>query len=423
MTERLLQFIWQFQYFNRKELELQTGEQLTILHPGQYNRNQGPDFLQAGIRINQTTWAGNIELHIKTSHWNKHAHQSDPNYDSVILHVVWEDDLPHSDNHMPLLVLQDRVPKLLLHQYETWMNGRSFIACENQAALVNHMVWTSWKERLLVERLQRKTAVVMTYLQQNNHHWEETCWWLLARSFGSKVNAEAFEAIARSVPVNIQAKHKQQLQQLEALLLGQAGLLEREFAEEYPSVLKNEYRFYKTKYHLAPIHHTVHFLRMRPFNFPTIRLAQLAMLVHTTDHLFATIRETSNIQTIRELLNITASEYWHHHYTLHEPSACKPKKLGEQMTSSIIINTIVPLLFAYGQLHGEPVYRDRALHWLEALEPEKNTITAGFERLHIPCQHAFDSQALIELKSSYCDHRRCLDCAVGTALIRHSLSS
>ena len=307
MTERLLQFIWQFQYFNKSELVTEAGESVQIIFPGQYNSNQGPDFSDSKIKIGKTTWAGSVEMHIRTSDWKKHNHQRDKNYTNVILHVVWEDDgsrnfVPINKTEksavIPVVELKDRISKILLQRYEDLMNSSAFIPCNNSIASVREIVWKSWKERLLVERLIRKEKTVETYLQQNNFHWEETFWWLLARNFGMKVNADAFEAVARSISVNILAKHKSQLIQLEALLLGQAGLLEGKFSEDYPKLLQREYKFLKEKYKLKPVNLPVHFLRMRPGNFPTIRIAQLAMLVHGSAHLFSKVKEASSLEEI-----------------------------------------------------------------------------------------------------------------------------
>lgn len=417
MTERLLQFIWQFQYFNTTELTTTTGELIQIIFPGQYNTNQGPDFTDAKISIGKTTWAGTVELHIKTSDWTKHNHQQDKNYNNVILHVVWEDD--RTGNAVPVLELKGRVSKILLHRYKELMNADSFIPCEKSIHSVREIVWKSWKDRLLAERLLRKAATVDNYLQQNNYHWEETFWWLLARNFGMKVNAEAFEAIARSVSVNLLAKHKSQLHQLEALLMGQAGLLEEKFTEEYPLLLQKEYRFLQSKYRLKPVSLPLHFLRMRPGNFPTIRLAQLTMLVYQSVHLFSKVKEVGPVKDIRQWFDVNANDYWHYHYRFDEASAFRKKKLGETMIDNIIINTITPVLFAYGSYHKEQQYKDKALQWLESTAAEANSITKGFQRMGVDNKSAFDSQALIELKNEYCSKRRCLDCGVGNAILKN----
>ena len=417
MTERLLQFIWQFQYFNKSELTTSSGETLQIIFPGQYNTNQGPDFSEAKIKIGTTTWAGNIELHFKTSDWKKHDHHKDENYKNVILHVVWENEA-EQENAIPILELKEKVSKILLQRYESLMNTAGFIPCENGIQTVPGIVWKSWKERLLVERLMRKTRVAENYLHQSNYHWEETFWWLLARNFGMKVNADFFEGMARSVPLNILAKHKNQIHQLEALLLGQAGLLQENFEEDYPKMLKKEYAFYKNKYGLRQCAGNAFFLRMRPGNFPTVRLAQLAMLVHESSHLFSKIKEATSVNEINKWFNVTANDYWHYHYRFDEVSAFKKKKLGAAMIDNIIINTIVPVVFAYGNYHDEEKYKRRALQWLEEISAEDNSITKGFKKLGIENKNGFDSQALIELKNEYCSKKRCLDCAIGNAILK-----
>jgi Protein of unknown function (DUF2851) len=417
MTERLLQYIWQFQYFNKNELSAITGEALQIIFQGSYNSNQGPDFSEAKIKIDNTMLAGNIELHIKTSDWEKHKHQLDNNYNNVVLHIVWQHD-KQIDPSVPVLELKERVPKILLERYEQLMNAASFIPCEKSIASVRDITWKSWKERLLVERLLRKTKQVELSLQQNNYHWEETFWWLLARNFGMKVNAAAFEAMAKSIPLTIPAKHKNQIHQLEALLLGQAGLLNKQFTEDYPQLLKKEYEFLKKKYNLKTADNSIFFLRMRPGNFPTVRLAQLAMLIHQSAHLFSKIKEAENVSVVKDWFNVTANDYWHYHYKFDETSSYEKKKLGAVMIDNIIINTICPMLFAYGSYHNEQLYKDKALKWLEETGAESNSITKGFAQLGIENATAFDSQALIELKNEYCNNKKCLDCAAGNFLLK-----
>ena len=421
MTERLLQYIWQFQYFNYSDLHTEEGEPLQIIHPGSLNSNQGPDFSDAKIKINATTWAGSIELHINTSDWKNHKHSSDKNYKNVILHVVWQHDI---NLNLPCstLVLGDKVPKLLLSKYDELMNANNFISCEKHIQQINSLTWQSWKERLLIERLEQRTQLIFDHLQKNKNHWEETFWWLLARNFGIKLNSVAFEKIAQSVSVNILAKHKGQIHQVEALLFGQAGLLEGVFAEDYPTLLQKEYLFLQKKYNLQKVEASMIFLRMRPSNFPTVRLAQLAMLVHSSLHLFSKIKESSDLKSIKQLLEVTANDYWHYHYVFDETTTFKKKKLGEQMIDNILINTIVPVLFAYGHYHGENSFKDKALQWLEEIKAEKNNITKGFTSLQVENKTAFDSQALIQLKNEYCNKKRCLDCSVGNKLIRRSPS-
>jgi len=416
MNENLLQYIWKFQYFNKNELTTTSNELLKILQPGNFNTNQGPDFSNAKIKVGNTTWAGAIELHVKSSDWKQHKHSADKNYNNVILHVVWQDDADMNLS-FPTLELQSRVSKLLLKKYDELMKASSFIPCEKMINQVDDIIWTSWKERLLVERLQNKSKLIFQYLSENNNHWEETFWWLIAKNFGIKVNSEAFETIARSLSINILAKHKNQIHQTEALLLGQAGLLENNFSEDYPKLLQKEYRFLKAKYKLTQVKIPIHFLRMRPSNFPTIRLAQLAVLIHQSLHLFSKIKESNSLKEVKDLLNVTANDYWHYHYTFDETSALKIKKTGEQMINNILINTAIPILFAYGHIHNESEYKDKALRWMEQIKAESNTITNGYMTIGITNKNAFDSQALIQLKNEYCDHKRCLECAIGNKII------
>ena len=419
MTERLLQYIWQFQYFNFSSLQTEEDEQLQIIHPGMLNTNQGPDFTDAKIKINDTVWAGSIELHINTSDWKNHKHSNDKNYKNVILHVVWQHDV---NLNLPCstLILEDKVPKILLHKYDEFMLTDNFIPCEKHIHQINSLTWQSWKERLLIERLEKRTGAIFEYLQKNNNHWEETFWWLLAKNFGIRLNSSAFEKTAKSISINILAKHKDQIHQTEALLFGQAGLLNNDFKEDYPKLLQREYQFLKKKYSLQKIEGEMIFLRMRPSNFPTVRLAQLAMLVHKSLHLFSKIKESTDIKNIKQLLQVTANDYWHYHYTFGEMAGFKKKKLGEQMINNILINTVVPVLFAYGHYHNESRYKDKALQWLIDIKAEKNSITKGFVSLHMENNTAFDSQALIQLKNEYCNKKRCLDCTVGNKLLRNT---
>ncbi|GEO08433.1 DUF2851 family protein [Segetibacter aerophilus] len=421
MNERLLQYIWQFQYFNKTALKVEQGQELTIIHPGTYNTHQGPDFLDGKVTIGNTTWAGNIEIHINSSDWIKHTHGNDINYSNVILHVVWNNDgdiAYYNGSILPTLELHNLVSKLLLDRFRDLMARKAFVPCEAYLPVFNEMKWTAWKERMIIERLQRKSAFVLELLKEAKNHWEEVFWWMLARNFGIRVNADIFEAIAKSLPLNIVGRHKNQIHQLEGFLLGQAGLLNHEFSEDYPNLLKKEYLFYQKKYQLKRVFIKPFFLRMRPANFPTIRLAQLAMLVHKSSHLFSKIKETDSVTEIKKLLNVTANDYWHYHYLLDEPGDYHPKQLGKQMVENIIINTVTPVLFAYGLLNGDTLLKDKALEWLAELSPEKNSITQTWTSFGVTSNSALESQALIELKNSYCNKKRCLECAVGNSILK-----
>lgn len=421
MKEEILQYIWKFQHYNSNHLLSTNGDQISVIHPGVHNVNQGPDFTEAKIKINDTLWAGNVELHVNSSHWNLHHHSSDNNYNNIILHIVWNHDLEIKDGngrHLPTLELKSRVSKLLLEKYSLLLQSSHFIPCEKLVHKLSELSITSWKQRLVAERLLDKSKNILQILEQTHFHWEETFWWLIASNFGLKVNTDVFKKIARSLPLNILAKHKNNIIHLEAMLFGQAGLLKKQFDEKYPQMLQKEYAFYQQKYHLKPIDGELFFLRMRPANFPTIRLAQLAMLIHNSEHLFSKIKESKSVAEVKKMFDVEANDYWHYHYTFGEETEFKIKTLGKQMVDNLIINTIVPILFSYGLHSKDEWYKEKAIQWLEEISPEKNAITKGFEKLGYSNKNAFDSQAFIQLKNEYCAQKLCLQCAIGNSMLK-----
>ena len=421
LTERLLQFIWQFQYFNQQSLCTTSNESLSILHAGTFNTNQGPDFFWAKIKIGNTVWAGNIEIHINASDWLLHQHHEDENYNNVILHVVWKEDEKWNDANetaIPTFVIEPHVSKLMLEHYEKLMHAQDFVPCQNYLPVLSPLGWHSWQERLLIERLQTRFRIVFQKLEETGNHWEEVFWQLLARNFGTPINADAFESMAQAVPVAVLAKHKNQIQQLEALLLGGAGLLNKKSNDDYVLLLQREYQFLQNKYKLKSTSVQPVFLRMRPANFPTVRLAQLAMLVHQSEHLFSKIVESKQSKEVVQFLNVTANDFWHYHYQLDTKSDFKPKVLGEQMAENILINTVVPLVFAYGVFHNNQSYKDKALDWLMQTKGEQNSIIKRWKSFGVIAENALQTQALLELKKQYCDVRKCLDCAVGNKILK-----
>lgn len=422
ITEKLLHFIWQFQYFNKAELQTEEGEDLQILKQGTHNLNQGPDFSNGSVKIDNIILAGNIELHINASDWYKHHHTNDRNYSNVVLHVVWNNDMPVTiaGKQIPTLILQGRVAKTLLQRYETLLNETTSIPCTSFLPALSSIGWMSWKERLAAERLEQKSKYVLALYEQSNRHWEEVFWWMIARNFGIKVNADCFESIAQTISINILAKHKNQIHQLEALLLGQANLLNGNFEEDYPKMLQKEYNFYQRKYKLPKATIAPAFLRMRPAAFPTIRLAQLAMLVHHSSHLFSKIKDLEDVKEVKHLLNVTANDYWHYHYQLDVETEYKPKNLGKQMIDNIIINTIIPVLFAYGLFNNEQKYKEKAINWLQQITAEENTITKHWKQVDVQNKNAFDSQALLHLTKEYCAKNNCLQCAIGNKIMENA---
>lgn len=412
MTEKLLQFIWQHQYYNTSELYTTAGDKILIIDPGKINHHQGPDFLNGRISLQSAVWIGNVELHVFASQWIAHAHSDDPLYRNVILHVVWKEDQQLS-LPFPTLELQSRISQHLLKRYEQLMQSPQFIACQDQIHLIPEIHVNAWKQRMLFEKLHQKSIFIQELLSFNNYHWEETFWWMIAYGFGIKVNSDSFLKIARSIPFTILTKHKSQLIQLEAILLGQAGVLDAHFKEKYPQMLRKEYQFLQKKYDFPKVHFPLLYLRMRPANFPTIRLAQLAVLFHTTDHLFTTSLEAKDVQQLTNMLQVQANDYWHYHYVLDQPAKFQIKKVGVDTAILILMNAILPVMYAYGLHHKNENLCNKVWHWMEALPAENNVIIRGFKQLKIEAKSAFDTQALLFLKQEYCNNKRCLECAIG----------
>lgn len=416
MNEKLIQYIWRFQFFDLSQLQTTQGLSVSILQPGILNSDQGPDFSNARVQIGDTTWAGHIEIHIRTSDWKKHQHTGDPHYRNVILHVVWEHDLDTND--IPVLELNGRVPLRFLEKYRELMQVGRFIPCENSIQRVPARVWEKWKERLLIERLEHKSIPIKDHLSRNKFHWEETCWWLLAHNFGGKVNGDSFQAIAETLPLTMLARHLHLPHQVEALLMGQAGLLDRHFTEAYPRMLQKEYRFLRNKYGLKAIHEPPRFSRMRPGNFPTIRLAQLSVWLCRNEHFFAFFLECSDPMIVMDRFTVSASAYWYDHYRFEDETVPCQKNLGRSMIGNILINTICPLLYTYGSCKNDSRYQEKALQWLESLPAEQHRICRGFDLLGIHSRHAYDAQALTELHNAYCSRLQCLECMAGHALLK-----
>lgn len=426
VTEKLLHFIWRFRRFNSNELVTTSGLSLDIIYVGSYNADQGPDFSFAKIRIDDTILVGNIEIHIKSSDWYQHKHEQDVNYDSIILHVVWQDDKPVIDKSgqpISTLVLAPLVSDYMLKNYEQLMEQVQIIPCSNFLPAMPDITWMSWKERMAAERLAGKAEACIPYLKQVHNHWEEVCWWLLARGFGMKTNAMAFELMARSIPVTVLLKHKEQIHQLEALLMGQSSLLDQHFDDDYPNMLKREYLFLRKKYNLRSISRPPLFLRMRPANFPTVRLAQLAMILHTHSQIFSKLKEAASPKDAAAMLDATANDYWHYHYLFDQETQYKEKNTGDQLLHHVIINSLSPLFYAYGTIQGDEKWKQKAIQWLSAMKTEENKITRLWKKYNVICSNAMESQGLLHLQRYYCQEKKCLDCAVGMKVLQNKPST
>ena len=422
MKENFLHFLWRFRRFDHTDLVSTTGEKIEIIHPGEHNSHAGPDFSHARLRIGDTQWAGNVEMHLKSSEWTAHNHQNDDAYRNVILHVVMEEDEPvfrKDGSRIPCLEMRKRVPANLLGTYQKILHNEYWIPCQHQFAAVPAMTKNLWLDRLLVERLERKTEAIKLSLTNNKNDWEETFYQFTARNFGLKINVEPFGLLARSLPQSFLARHKDNLLQIEAMIFGQAGMLEKELQDDYPNQLKKEYYFFKNKFNLSPIDPVMwKFLRLHPGNFPTIRLAQFAKLIHGSVHLFSKILEVEHVKEIEDLFSVSLDGYWLTHYTFDKESEKRNKSFGKQAIHLLTINTIVPFLFLYGNEIREDAFKNKALRLLEELKPEKNTIIKGWEKLGMESDSAYRTQALIQLKNEYCNKKKCLECNIGGAILK-----
>lgn len=420
MNEFLLQYLWKNVLFNPSGLRTTEREQVTVLHPGSLNTNAGPDFTEARIRIGATLWVGNVELHLRTSDWHKHRHDTNPGYQNIILHVVYEDDEPLAGNSFPTLELKQYLDPDVLDRYRQLMSLERPIPCAAQIGSVPDIVWVTWLDRLLAERWDTRLEEWELLWLQAGKDWRTLLYYRLAANFGFHVNREAFLGLALSIPLSVLARHRHSLLQTEALLFGQSGLLNSVEPDTYMEELEKEYHFLRRKYQLIPMHaHRWKFMRLRPPNFPTIRIAQFAMLVHKSLDLFARMMEVKETDAIMPLLNIHAGSYWDNHYRFGEKTLEQQvKHLGQEAAENIIINTVAPMQYLYARLQGKASLHEGSLNLLQSLRPEQNAIIRKWKSLGITADSAAQSQSLIQLFNQYCTPKGCLNCAVGNRLIR-----
>lgn len=422
MKEDLLHYIWKMKRFDWKALRTTAGEVVEILHFGIHNHDAGPDFLEGKVKIGDTIWAGNIELHTKSSDWYHHKHQDDPKYDNIILHVVYTDDRPVMDsqnNVVPTIVLESRIDPAIIDSYDNLINNQHWIPCEKSIAQVKKITKAVWLDRLMIERLERKTTAIQELLNRTNNDWEEAFYRGLSRNLGLKVNGTSFEMLAASIDLKTIIKYKHNALQIEALLFGQAGMLDKDFEDEYPSRLKKEYQLLQHKHQLKPIDPNLwKFMRLRPANFPTIRIAQLAQLLYQSNHLFSKMLAAGSVKEIENMFEVKLANYWKDHYQFDKESTSRAKKLGKSTVHLLLINTIVPFLFHYGKHRKEEKYVDKALDLLRACKPENNSIIKNWKALGVDADSAHTSQALLQLKNEYCSAKRCMSCAVGTSIMK-----
>jgi len=422
MNEDFLYYLWQH-YLPGKTFQGTQKERITLIHPGRHNPDSGPDFFNGRVKIGDTLWAGNIEIHLKSSDWFRHGHQNDPNYDNIILHVVYENDRPvlrQSGEPVATLELKDKFDRRLFDTYQGFLRSKHWIPCQETIDRAGHFQILNWLQRLAIERLQRKAGEIENLLRDSRHDFREIFYQKLLQNYGFKVNAEAFGQLACSLPFALLAKHKDNLQQIEALLFGQAGFLHAGFPGDiYARSLQNEYRFLAQKYSLTPMEPRVwKFMRMHPPNFPTLRIAQFARLFYRSTGLLQKIPEAERLDDVVNLLQTEASGYWKTHYRFGKTTTAHSAKMGKSSIHLLLINTIIPFVFVYGRMVNRQPLRDKAMEWLSGLPAEKNGTTRRFAELDIHAANAMQSQALLRLKTMYCDRKQCLHCAIGLQLLK-----
>lgn len=417
--EELLHHIWQHQLFSSQALQTVDGQAVEIIRPGRLNTNAGPDFTNARIKVANTEWAGNIEIHIYSSDWLRHNHQANPSYSNIILHVVFEDDLKQPLGAFPTLELKNYISDQVLKRYKYLRNSTHELPCDAHFLEVPGLITMAWLDALLIARLQRKSEWMSALVEEANADLEQAFMMVLFSAFGMKVNAQPFQQLAKQTPWKVLAKHQDNCFQLEAILFGNAGFLEN-LTDSYAHQLQKEYAFLQHKYGLKPLDKSQwKFLRLRPANFPTVRLAQLAALFHKTGPFYHWFTNQRHVQN-HAALQVEPSSYWQTHYTFGTKSAVKTKRIGKTMVNNILINAFAPFLFVSAQRHAKPMLQEKALSLLQQLPAEKNVKVKPFALAGLAVNNAAESQALIELKTNYCNHKKCLSCSIGATILKRT---
>jgi hypothetical protein len=424
MKEEFLHYLWKYSLYDQDSLIDNENNRIVVIDPGEYNRDSGPDFFNARILIAGTEWAGNVEIHIKASHFNSHGHNSDHAFDNVILHVVAENDkrVLNSRNE-ELLTIEVKYAPGLYEKYTDLINNPFVIACQNQIGKFDRFLLRNWLHSLLVERLQVKSEAVMKIFAETGNDWDETFYRMLTRYFGFRVNTEPFEMLANALPFKIIRKHSDNRFQIEALFFGTAGMLEEglfkeALSEKYYKDLIKEYRILSVKYSLQPLHGWIwKFCRLRPVNFPTVRISQLSAMLSIAGGLFSRTLEAADIRQLKEMFGVSASSYWDDHYVFGKKSKMISKSTGNQATDIFLINAVIPLIFTYGRFHDNRDVCEKALTFLENIDPETNSVTRDWESADVRTESAFYTQALLQLTDEYCRKRRCLECRIGCKII------
>ena len=423
VTENLMQFIWKLRLFNPIGLRSSDGEPLTVINLGQHNLNAGPDFLMSHIILGDRVWYGNIEIHIRSSDWDRHHHQDDTAYNNVILHVVWVNDkvIQRSDGTViPTMLLSEYVDPHLLDKYSMMMNTNSWIPCQPQLSSVDSVKKTMWLDALSYERLEMKVQAIFGLLADYGNDWEKVFWIWMCRCMGLKVNAETFHELGEKLPLPLLHKYRSDILKIEAIFFGTAGFLPGEGDDEYVNLRYREFIYQQRVHEIAVVNGGWKKLRMRPYNFPEIRIAQLVALFSQKSLSLSTILCLENLEDARLLFGIgPLNEYWKYRFSLGGKASIEHSgKIGKGTIDVLLINVVVLFLFAYGKYYGIEKYIDRAIYFMESLPAEKNTIIKRFEAFEWVAENASQSQAILQLKKLYCDKKQCLHCRIGAEILR-----
>jgi len=426
MREDLLHFIWKHRKLRINGLVTSKNEPISIVNVGTHNHLSGPDFFNAKLEIEGQLWAGNVEIHLKSSDWYAHNHENDANYNNIILHVVWEDDVTvfrKDNNEIPTLVLKKFIPKKVLDNYHQLFNKKNitFINCEKDIEQIDSFVFTNWLERLYFERLERKSQLIYDLLEDAKNDWEKVLFVLLLKNFGLKINGAAFLSLGRALDFSVVRKIRSNPLQLESVLFGMTGLLHDDTVlDDYYINLKKEYRYLSNKFHLNDT--TVQkpeFFKLRPPNFPTIRLSQIANLYILNQNLFSKVINTSSVKDIHSIFEVSASRYWNNHFTFGKESRKSTKKLSAKFIDLLMINTLLPLKFCYAKHQGKDA-NEEIINIISGIKKEQNVVVEKFGVHGIQCSNAKDSQAILQLYNEYCSKNKCLHCVVGNSLLNSS---
>tara|TARA_R110002126_G_scaffold178628_6_gene327664 strand:+ start:470 stop:1747 length:1278 start_codon:yes stop_codon:yes gene_type:complete len=424
MREDFLHYLWKYKKIDILNLRTTSNEEIQIISVGQYLETAGPDFFNAQITIGSQKWAGNVEIHLKSSDWYVHNHERDDTYENVILHVVWEHDtdIYRKDNSViPVLELCNYVDHHLVQKYKSLITPKSWIFCDKDIQSIDRFTLNNWQERLFLERLERKAQPIFDLLEQTNNDWEGVLFCMLAKNFGLNTNGDSFFHMASRIPFSIIRKESFDVINLEALFCGATGLLEDDKEDVYYRDLKARFDYLVNKHQLEiKSYHKLQFFKHRPDNFPTIRLAQLASLYHYQSNLFSQLIDISSTLEIYSIFDVYVSDYWMNHYVFDKVSPAKKKKIAHSFIDLILINTIIPLQFAYAKSQGKDILEDLIV-LLNNVSAEKNIIIENFSNLGIKSKNAFDSQSLLQLKNEYCNKSLCLKCSIGTILLKNDL--